>query len=58
MTLSYSYNSSKTKKIYPQTIIHYNEELDHVYCEIDGLYYDAENSKCVKSPNLMVFLGQ
>jgi len=49
--------AEEVKKHYPQTIIHYDEDLDHCYCEIDGLFYDAENPKGVKSPELMVFLG-
>ena len=49
--------AERVKAIYPQTIIHYDEDLDHVYCEIEGKFYDAENPKGVKSPQEMTFLG-
>ena len=47
----------EVKKHYPQTVIHYDEDLDHYYCEIDGLFYDAENPNGVDNPSKMSFLG-
>ena len=50
--------AERVKTLYPQTIIHYDEDIDHVYCEIDGRFYDAENPNGVKLLHLMIFLGE
>jgi len=46
------------KKHFPSAIIHYDEDKDHYFCEIDGRFYDAENPRGVARKEEMIFLGQ
>jgi len=50
--------ADEVKKHFPETIIHYDDDLDHYYCEIDGRFYDAENPSGVSEKGEMVFLGK
>lgn len=50
--------ADEVKRQFPSTIIHYDEDLDHYYCEIDGKFYDAENPQGVPRRGEMIFLGK
>ncbi len=50
--------AKEVKKHHPQTIIHYDDDIDHYYCEIDGKFYDAENPRGESKKERMVFLGK
>lgn len=46
------------QKHYPRAIIHYDDDIDHYYSEIDGKFYDAENPHGTFKKEEMVFLGK
>ena len=50
--------AGELKKHYPNAIIHYDDDLDHCYTEINGKFYDAENPCGANTPKEMIFLGK
>lgn len=50
--------AERVKAVFPQSIMIYDEDIDHTYVIIEGKYYDAENPLGVTDRKLMVFGGR